>query len=85
MYTVINLCTAGIADADLVIVCARRKPEWDTGTAVDTGTRWFRVTSIEERTIAGRLRTLYGLKEHKDLEVFRRCVRYELPAGTEQS
>lgn len=74
----------GLANADLVIVCARRKPAWDEGTAVDTGERWFRVTSIEERTIAGRLRTLYGLEEHKDLEVFRRCVRYALPARVDE-
>jgi hypothetical protein len=71
----------GVAGADLVVVCARRKPQWDMGTAVDTGDRWFRVTSIEERTIGGRLRTLYGLREHKDLEVFRRCVRYDLPSA----
>ena len=74
----------GMPGADLVVVSARRKAEWDKGTAVDTGDRWFRVTSIEERTIGGRLRTLYGLTEHHDLEVFRRCVRYELPARAEE-
>lgn len=73
-----------VAGADLVIICARRKPLWDKGTIVDTGARWFRVTSIEERTMGGRLRTLYGLTEHRDLEVFRRCVRYELPSHLEE-
>jgi hypothetical protein len=69
----------GIPAADLVIVAARRKPGWDVGTAVDTGARWFRLIAIEERTIAGRLRTLYALREHTDLEVFRRRVEYTLP------
>lgn len=68
-----------VAGAELVIVSARRKPLWDVGTVVDTGERWFRVTSIEERMIGGWLRTLYGLSEHRDSEVFRRAVRYEMP------
>jgi hypothetical protein len=71
----------GIADTELVIVSSRRKPSWDAGTVVDGGTRWFRVVGIEERTIQGRLRTLYRLNEHKDHEVFRRSVRYDIPAA----
>lgn len=74
----------GIAGAELVIVSARRKPLWDVGTVVDTGDRWFRVSSIEERTIGEWLRTLYGLTEHRDLESFRRRVRYELPPHVEK-
>jgi hypothetical protein len=73
----------GIAGAELVIVSARRKPLWDVGTVVDTGERWFRVSSIEERTIGGWLRTLYGLTEHRDSEAFRRPVRYEMPRHVE--
>jgi len=69
----------GMAGAELVIVAARRKLSWDVGTVVDTGDKWFRVTSIEERTIGPWLRTLYRLTEHKDHEVFRRSVRYDLP------
>ena len=69
----------GVAGAELVIVCARRKPLWDVGTVVDTGEQWFRVTSIEERTIGGRLRTLYGLTEHRDSGAIRRAVRYDMP------
>ena len=68
--------------AQLVIVASRPKPDWDKGTVVLTaeGTA-YRVGVIEQRTIAGRLRTLYPLTEHKDLEAFRRFVRYELPPG----
>jgi hypothetical protein len=72
----------GCPDADLVIVASRRKEGWDTGTVVLTGSGSYRVGTIVERTIGGHLRTLYPLSEHNDLEVFRRTVRYELPAGT---
>ena len=69
----------GINGADLVIISARRKLSWNTGTVVDTGERWYRVTSIEERTIGNWLRTLYVLKRHEDHEVVRRAVRYDMP------
>jgi hypothetical protein len=72
----------GVADADFVVAASRRKPDWDRGTVLITedGTS-YRVGTIEERMIAGHLRTLYPLKEHKDFEVFRRVVRYDLPPG----
>ena len=69
----------GVPGADLVIVAARRKPSWDVGTVVDTGHRWYRVTSIEERTVGEWLRTLYALTPHQDHEAFRRRVHYDLP------
>lgn len=69
----------GMPGVDLVIVASRVKPEWDKGTVVISATKAYRVGTIEARTIAGRLRTLYPLTEHKDLEVFRRSVRYDLP------
>jgi hypothetical protein len=69
----------GMPAADLVIVAARRKPAWDAGTVVDTGDRWYRVTSIEERTVGEWLRTLYALVPHQDHEAFRPRVRYDLP------
>jgi len=74
----------GMANAELAIVSARRKPLWDPGTVVDAGDRWFRVVRIEERTFHGRLRTIYGLREHRDHEAFRRAVRYEMPANRDQ-
>jgi len=67
-------------DADLVIVCARRKTGWDRGTIVHSREQWYRVGAIEERTIRGVLRTLYPLNEVKDHAVFRRQVEYEIPA-----
>jgi hypothetical protein len=80
---VVRASSIGVAGADLVIVAARRKPQWDVGTVVDTGDDWFRVASIEERTIGGRLRTLYGLTAHRDSEAIRRAVRYEMPPRAE--
>jgi hypothetical protein len=73
----------GIASAELVIIAARRKASWDAGTVVDTGEGWYRVESIEERTLGGCLRTLYGLSRHRDHEAFRRCVRYKMPSYLE--
>ena len=69
----------GMQGVDLVIVASRAKPEWNKGTVVITATKAYRVGKVEERTIAGRLRTLYPLTEHRDLEVFRRSVHYDLP------
>jgi hypothetical protein len=69
----------GMPEVDLVIVASRAKPDWDQGTVVLGGDRNYRVGVIEKRTIAGRLRTLYPLTEHKDAEAFRRAVRYDLP------
>lgn len=71
---------AGLPHADLVIVAARRHLDWDAGTILITDGPAYRVGESSERTIVGRLRTLYPITEHKDLEVFRRTVRYELPA-----
>ena len=69
----------GMPDVDFVIVASRVKPDWDQGTVLIGSEKNYRVGAIEERTIAGRLRTLYPVTEHKDLEVFRRAVRYDLP------
>jgi hypothetical protein len=73
----------GVTGAELVIVSARRKPLWDEGTVVNTGDRWLRVSSVEDRTIGGWLRTLYGLTEHRDSEVLRRRVDYKMPTHVE--
>jgi hypothetical protein len=71
--------SAGIADCDFVIVSSRRKAGWDYGTVLITADACYRVGEPVEQTIAGHLRTLYPLTEHKDFEAFRRPVRYELP------
>jgi hypothetical protein len=39
----------------------------------------YRIGQPEERTIAGRLRTLYPLTEHKDFEAIRKSVYYDWP------
>src|SRR6266545_2076608 len=69
----------GLPDAELVIVASRQKAGWDAGTVLLTIGPSYRVGTIVERTIHGRLRTLYPLTEHKDFEAFRRTVRYDLP------
>ncbi len=71
----------GVA-GDFAIVASRPKPSWEKGTVVMTpdGTA-YRIGMVEDRTIAGRLRTVYPLTLHTDLEVFRRVVHYELPPG----
>lgn len=77
---VVTGAAAGIPDCDLVVVSARRKPGWDRGLVVFTQTAVYRLGEPVERTIAGRLRTLYPLAEHRDLEAIRRSVHYDLPA-----
>jgi hypothetical protein len=70
---------ADIPGCDLVIVSARRKPGWTRGVAVYTATACYRLGEPLERTIAGNLRTLYPLTEHKDFEAIRKSVTYDLP------
>lgn len=76
---VVSGAQLGMPHAELVVVSSRAKPGWDKGTVVQAGERWFRIGDIEERSIAGRLRTLYPLTEHRDLGVIRRSVVYALP------
>ena len=76
---IVSGAKAGFPQADLVIVAARRHMGWDAGTILLTDGPAYRVGESSERTIAGRLRTLYPITEHKDLEAFRRAVRYDRP------
>jgi hypothetical protein len=73
---------ANLPGCDVVIVASRRKPGWDAGVTVFTAEAAYRIGSPVERTIAGRLRTLYPLTGHKDLEAIRKSVHYELPPLT---
>lgn len=66
--------------ADLVIIASRRKPGWEQDTVVVTESATYRIGVVVEKTIEGRLRTLYPLVEHRDLEAFRRTVHYEMDA-----
>lgn len=70
---------AGVPACDLVVVSSRRKDGWECGVAVFTEVACYRLGEPIERTVAGRLRTLYPLSEHRDLEAIRRSVRYDLP------
>lgn len=71
---------AGIPGCDFVVVVSRRKEGWDRGVVVVTQRACYRIGEPVERTVAGRLRTLYPLTEHRDLEAIRRSVRYDLPS-----
>lgn len=82
---VVSSDKAAIPGCDLVIVAARRKPGWERGVVVFTAAAVYRIGEPVERTIAGRLRTLYPLSEHKDLEAVRKSVDYDLPAGSHRS
>ena len=75
---VVSSAAAGIPGCDLVVVSSRRKPGWERGVAVFTEDGCYRLGDPVERTIAGRLRTLYPLTAHNDLEVIRRRVDYDL-------
>jgi hypothetical protein len=75
----VSSAAAGLAGCDLVIVASRRKPGWESGVTVFTADAAYRIGSPVERTIAGRLRTLYPLTEHKDFEAVRKSVHYDLP------
>ena len=75
----VSAAAAGLPPCALVIVSARRKPGWDTGVTVFTADTAYRIGIPVERTIAGRLRTLYPLTEHTDFEAVRRSVHYDLP------
>ncbi len=69
---------AGYPEADFIIIASQRKDGWRTGTIVCTANEaWYRVLRIDEAMIAGRLRTVYLLVRHGDLEVARHVVRYE--------
>jgi hypothetical protein len=79
---VVSSAAAGLPGCDLVVVASRRKAGWERGVVVMTPDTCYRIGDPVEKTIAGRLRTLYPLTEHNDLEAIRRSVRYDLPRDT---
>jgi hypothetical protein len=76
---VVTSAAAAISDCDLVVVSSRRKPGWDRGVVVLTTDDCYRIGMPVERTVHGRLRTLYPLTLHRDFEAIRKSVRYDLP------
>jgi hypothetical protein len=81
----VNGGAAGIPDCDFAIVASRRKPGWERGVVVFTADGCYRVGDPVETTINGRLRTIYPLTEHRDLEAVRKSVRYDLPRRANES
>lgn len=79
---VVSSAAAGVPGCDLAVVSSRRKPGWERGVVVITQAACYRIGEPVERTIAGRLRTIYPLTEHRDLEAIRASVHYELPGRT---
>ena len=75
----VSAASAGIPDCDLVIVSSRRKQGWERGVVLFTQAACYRIGDPVERTIAGRLRTLYPLHEHRDLEAIRKSLHYDIP------
>jgi hypothetical protein len=78
---VVTPTAAGISACDLVIVSSRRKDGWERGVTVLTADAAYRIGEPIERVVAGRLRTLYPLTAHADLEAIRKAVHYELPSA----
>lgn len=76
---IVTPAAAGLPGCDVVVVASRRKDGWASGVTVFTAEAAYRIGDPVERTIAGRLRTLYPLTEHKDFEAVRKSVHYDLP------
>ena len=63
-----------------MVVAARRKPGWVTGTWVITNDGWFTLGEPFDRPTPNGLRTVYPLTlQTSTLEVLRKGVSYELP------
>ena len=77
---IVTPAAAGIPGCEFVVVASRRKPGWERGVAVFTAEGCYRLGEPVEQTVNGRLRTLYPMTEHNDLEAIRKAVRYDLPA-----
>jgi hypothetical protein len=69
-------------EADFVVVSSRRKEGWTLATTVVAESVRLRIGEPREMTMEGRLRTCYPLKIIRDLQVDRRIVHYQWPAGS---
>ena len=71
---------AGVPEATYVVVAARRKPGWTSGTWVITNDGWFTLGEPFDRPTPHGLRTVYPLTlQTTTLDVLRKGVSYELP------
>jgi hypothetical protein len=69
----------GLPQVDVVIVASWPHADVRVGCTIVLEGRWYRLVSVEERVLEGRLRTLYGLTVHVDSDVARFVVRYNAP------
>ncbi len=70
---------AGVAGFDYLVVSSRRKADWNAGTFVITGDKWYTLGEAFDARLPEGLRTVYPLREQKVAEVLRRGVAYDLP------
>lgn len=70
---------AGLEGVDLVVVAARRKPEWARGATIITEDTWYTLGEPYDMQHPDGLRTVYPLTEQKVTDVLRRGVEYRLP------
>ena len=70
---------ADLHGVDYVVLSARRKPDWDAGAIVMTGTDWYRLGVPFDMDTAAGLRTVYPLTRMDAVEVVRHGIQYELP------
>ena len=70
---------ADLPNVEFVIVAARRKPGWTTGTFIVTADGWFTLGQPFDRPMPQGIRTVYPLAPLTTMDVMRRGVAYELP------
>ena len=75
----------GMPSVELVIVASQIKDGWVRGGVVLSDEGAFRIVGVEDKLIGGRLRHLYALARHTDLEVFRQTVQYEFASEARQT
>jgi hypothetical protein len=66
--------------ADLVVLSARPKPDWNERVTLSIGDRFYRLQRVDERPDRGWHAWAYQLREADPNEVFRGLIRYEPPA-----
>jgi hypothetical protein len=69
----------GAPEAQYVVVAARVKEGWESGTFVMTGDAWYRLGDPFDRRFQGGMRRVYPLIVPGQAEAIRRQVQYVLP------
>lgn len=70
---------AELPGVDFVVVAARRKAGWTSGTFVITPDGWFTLGEPFDRPLPQGMRTIYPLTTLATMDVMRKGVAYELP------